>query len=1438
MKCARRSAGAHRPASPAAARSPASSTSARSPRPDPRRGRSGARLFRLLPVLALLAGALGLFAPAPAQANHLTTSVTVTVTPGSEQLTVTWTAPQSWPAANRMQVRHRVKSPQGSWVGSTGIDLDTCPSRACSWTLTGLTNDTTYEVQVGIGGNFHSHWSSSVEGTPTAQQTATPTSVWSATLTPVKFGSANEYGCSGASGARSCATTSILSTRSFTYDGGSENVLRLSHHNASNRLTLSTSPIDADAFRALTLHVGSNSYAVTSATVSHSSAASTAVWTTSGVSWSTSQLSVSLTAQQQVASVPAKPAGLSVTAGDSKLDLSWTAPSGTLTGYDVHYTSAPTIGAGAVGNSALVQTTANPLAANGWIAVDRGTESSPPVASQSITGLDNGTAYRVRVRAKGAGGAGTWAVESGTPMAQSTTPATPTNFALTAGDAQFTVSWTASTGANSYNIHWFRNSETGWVGTVSEGATPGTATSKVIDRGTQSVPLVNGTVYKVRLRACSNTSVFVHASQLDCSAWTSVKTVTPAAQTSTPSTSALVSNLSQTAGTAVTTASETSAQGFTTGSASGGYTLSSIDLVIGASSTNAAQRATIRAELWSATTGGVPNSKVASLTVPSTVSGGTVSFAAPSNTTLSASTTYFVVIYTVGSLNLRVSSTLSTNEDSGAATGWSIGNRGYYQSSDVPGSGSWPSDSNNLRIRVNGAAAQTTTLNPVSAAPTDLSATPGGGKVTLTWTSPSGLSPRERRFRVEYGEHPSGDLTGKNTGLRFQDSYVITGLTSGTTYRFRLRVAKTSDADPSPWTDWVTATPVDPPGVPTNLAAAPGESKLDVSWTAPSGTVTGYDVHYTASTTLAADAAGRGSGDPASVWRSVSRGTEATPPATAQTVTGLEGGVEYRVRVRTKNAAGESAWVETKGTPTRPAAGEVSGLGVTPGIEKLDLAWTAPSGITVTGYDVHYTSAPGSGSGAVTDTAAVQTASNATAAGGWLAVARGTEATPPAVTQAITGLDGGTEYRVRVRAKYAGGTTEWRFATGTPLRPPEVTNLAAKPDFQQLYLTWTAPSGVTVTGYDIHYTSAPRTGTGAVGDNDAASGIDVSKKWVPLLTGQRSATDTRPLQTLSGLTNGTEFRIRVRAKYASTTTAWAHVSGTPAGPQLRDLRVGQGYQRLDVRWTAPDSTLVKGYQVHYTSAPKTGTTAVTDDAAAQTANTATAATGWLKVTRTGTAYKQASQALTGLTNGQQYRIRVRVVYDNSNPAHNTAWVLGTGTPQACLADCNQLTGIRFSAGVTSLPMERNNFEMPHFNGAYKGLRADGRPQALYVVYVPPDHLARGPGVTTIKVTPVWTDPSMTGVSLSTHETAYSGLPRRFADVDARLDADQDIAYVNATTSGTAVTLRIADNGTTLLDVHIDAGGDDPAHYWFYLQPNYAWRAAETRLKALGITFGN
>ena len=111
------------------------------------------------------------------------------------------------------------------------------------------------------------------------------------------------------------------------------------------------------------------------------------------------------------------PTDLEVEAGDAKLDVSWTAPTATVTAYDVHYTSAPASGDDSVADDAAVQTGPSPLARAGW--VDAGHTGTDP--EHEITSLDNGTTYRVRVRARNDEADSAWATQSGTPKSADAT---------------------------------------------------------------------------------------------------------------------------------------------------------------------------------------------------------------------------------------------------------------------------------------------------------------------------------------------------------------------------------------------------------------------------------------------------------------------------------------------------------------------------------------------------------------------------------------------------------------------------------------------------------------------------------------------------------------------------------------------------------------------------------------------------------------------------------------------------------------------------------------------------------------------------------------------------------------------------------------------------------------------------------------------------------
>ena len=241
--------------------------------------------------------------------------------------------------------------------------------------------------------------------------------------------------------------------------------------------------------------------------------------------------------------------------------------------------------------------------------------------------------------------------------------------------------------------------------------------------------------------------------------------------------------------------------------------------------------------------------------------------------------------------------------------------------------------------------------------------------------------------------------------------------------------------------DCAAAAEVEPPAAPTNLRIYPKDGGLDVAWNAPPGSVVaGYEVQWKAQS--AADAPATTAGDPGTGWVSSSVGN-----ATGIEIGSLANGTAYDVRVRASNAAGDGPWATGTGTPG--ALAPPANLAVAPGDGKLDLSWTAPAG-TLVGYNVHYTSAPKTGTGSVADDASVQTGADSA---GWVAVARGEEADPPAASQTITSLSNDTPYRVRVRALSAAihdfQYGPWAFGTGTPsvsgVTLPAVT-LSVSPD--------------------------------------------------------------------------------------------------------------------------------------------------------------------------------------------------------------------------------------------------------------------------------------------------------------------------------------------------------------------------------------------------------
>ena len=178
-----------------------------------------------------------------------------------------------------------------------------------------------------------------------------------------------------------------------------------------------------------------------------------------------------------------------------------------------------------------------------------------------------------------------------------------------------------------------------------------------------------------------------------------------------------ISNTGQTTNYATTTVQ---AVAFTTGA--GTYTLSSVGIFIPTSLTFITPAVKIYGD-----TGGNPGTTLlATMTNPGTIQDNAVnSFTAPANTTLSASTTYWVVTSNSAATNgqgLQVGLTNKTL-DTGTAPGWSLGNA---RSKDDIAATSWTASNFPLRFAIRGTSG-TTTNNPptVATAIPDQSATAG-----------------------------------------------------------------------------------------------------------------------------------------------------------------------------------------------------------------------------------------------------------------------------------------------------------------------------------------------------------------------------------------------------------------------------------------------------------------------------------------------------------------------------------------------------------------------------------------------------------------------------------------------------------------------------------------------------------------------------------------
>jgi len=166
---------------------------------------------------------------------------------------------------------------------------------------------------------------------------------------------------------------------------------------------------------------------------------------------------------------PSAPTGLTATAGNAQVALSWNVVSGA-TSYNIYR------GTTAGGESATAIAT------------------GVTTASFTNTGLTNGTAYYYKVAAvNGSGTSGQSNEASATPVAA---PAAPSGLTATAGNTQVSLSWTASSGATSYNLY---------RGTTAGGESATAIATGITGTSYSNTGLTNGTQYFYKVKAVNST---------------------------------------------------------------------------------------------------------------------------------------------------------------------------------------------------------------------------------------------------------------------------------------------------------------------------------------------------------------------------------------------------------------------------------------------------------------------------------------------------------------------------------------------------------------------------------------------------------------------------------------------------------------------------------------------------------------------------------------------------------------------------------------------------------------------------------------------------------------------------------------------------------------------------------------------------------------------
>ena len=341
--------------------------------------------------------------------------------------------------------------------------------------------------------------------------------------------------------------------------------------------------------------------------------------------------------------------------------------------------------------------------------------------------------------------------------------------------------------------------------------------------------------------------------------------------------------------------------------------------------------------------------------------------------------------------------------------------------------------------------------------PTRLTVTagPGSSEVTLASTLSGGSGALTR------WEYTKDDGT---TWVTVSDtdntlSHVVSDLTNGTSYTFKVRAVNSTGTGPASDASYA---PMAPEAVAAVTVVHQGSS-LDVSWPAPVR-ATHYHVTYT--------------GDNGVSWQLGA----SEHVGTSLTISGVDSTKTYMVGVRAKNVAGYSDWTNSAAA-TLPAPPDPVAA-VTAVHQGSSLAVTWPAAARAASYHVTYT-----GDNGVS----------------WQLGA--SERVGTSLT--ISGVDSTKTYMVGVRAKNVAGYSDWtNSATATFAVPDPVATVTVVHQGSSLAVTW--PVAARAASYHVTYTGDNGTSwqLGAAAHTSTSltiSGADSTKTYMVAVRAKNAA---------------------------------------------------------------------------------------------------------------------------------------------------------------------------------------------------------------------------------------------------------------------------------------------------------------------------------------------